>query len=86
MRMALQEVCSRITSYSLPILENITFYKSMKTPKYVTLKADRQNIFALFYVENQSGLDYSMVIRCMVYDSLRYAKMAKNIREQHRIN
>ena len=54
------------------------FEKTRDLLKEVTIKEDNKNTYILFGIENQTKIDYEMVTRVLLYDSLTYRKQFKN--------
>ncbi len=45
--------------------------------------ADNRVAYVLFGIENQTKIDYSMVLRACIYDAMRYSKQLREIAREH---
>ncbi len=45
--------------------------------------ADNRVAYVLFGIENQTKIDYAMVLRSCIYDAMRYSKQLRDIAKEH---
>ncbi len=52
--------------------------------QYATAMTDGKTSYVLMGIENQQRIDYSMVVRLLIYDAMRYYKQLQEIEALHR--
>lgn len=82
----LQEV--DITEIGIPYGKDGKSQKSVQkyrdVLKYASIKKDKNVVYCLMGVENQTSVHYAMPVRNAEYDVLQYAKQVENISKEHR--
>lgn len=71
------EIASILTSDSLFKTESIQKYRDIM--KHAIVKKASKTYYILLGIENQTHIDYAMVVRCMLYDALRYWNQVNKI-------
>jgi len=61
-----------------------THPKERDAVKYISAKADDNAAYLIVGIEHQSGIDYTMPMRTMLYDALQYEKQKQEIETEYR--
>lgn len=72
------------TSLSSTIKNKIKLERYRDIYKLGEIKEDNNQTYILLGIENQSVIDPTMLIRCMIYDSLSYLKQFDNVEKDNK--
>ena len=63
--------------------KNLEFIRLRDVYKNVIIKSTKEANYLLLGIENQTSIDYSMVVRCMMYDSMSYTKQVEDLAKKY---
>jgi hypothetical protein len=65
-------------------IKNTAVQKQRDILKKAVILRDKKAVYVILGIENQTDINYAMLVRIMTYDALRYSKQVEKTAKQHR--
>ncbi|MBR1441863.1 MAG: Rpn family recombination-promoting nuclease/putative transposase [Lachnospiraceae bacterium] len=75
---------TELTIVETVVNDSVPVQKYRDVLKQAVIRKDDKAIYAIIGIENQTTVHYAMPVKCLLYDSIRYAKQVEKTAAAHR--